>query len=112
MLKLFRNPLALIIITFFTVIFYISLSKTQQKNETVTKQIENISVENQELQENISVLEKKLSSINPEQMIRDEFLMKKEGEYVVKLPPPPPTTDQSAKATSLPVWRQWWELVF
>lgn len=107
MLKLLKSPLLLILITIFTIIFYISLSKTQQKNEFVGQQIETISKENQELQKNNVVLEEKLSSINPEQIIRDEFLMKKEGEYVVKIPAPPTIVqnmNENDSQTNLQLW--------
>lgn len=107
MLKLLKNPIFLFSALVFTAIFYISLSKTQQKNETTALQIKSIAAENQELVEKNTVLEEKLSSNNPEQMIRDEFLMKKEGEYVVKIPAPPkkePETNETTKKSNLTLW--------
>lgn len=112
MLKLLKSPLLLILTTIFTIIFYISLSKTQQKNEFVDQQIETISKENQELQKNNIVLEEKLSSINPEQIIRDEFLMKKEGEYVVKIPAPPTKTQEVKEKNDQSNLQLWFDLIF
>lgn len=112
MLKLLRNPIVLVLATFFTIIFYISLAKTQQKNELTSAQIENITAENQELKENNTVLEEKLSSVNPEQIIRDEFLFKKEGEYVVKIPPPPTEAEESKNSENNSNFAQWAKLFF
>lgn len=112
MFKLLKNPIIIFAITIFTIIFYISLSKTQQKNEVTAKQIENIATENQELLEKNTVLEEKLSSNNPEQIIRDEFLMKKEGEYVVKIPAPPEIVPEKEAISKKSNIGKWLELIF
>ncbi|MCL4208923.1 hypothetical protein KJZ63_04835 [Patescibacteria group bacterium] len=112
MLKLLKNPIFLFSALVFTAIFYISLSKTQQKNETTALQIKSIAEENQELVEKNTVLEEKLSSNNPEQMIRDEFLMKKEGEYVVKIPAPPVEIREEKEQPNQSNLQQWLSLIF
>lgn len=112
MLKLLKNPIFIFTALVFTIIFYISLSKTQQKNETTAEQIKNITTENQELLEKNTVLEEKLSSNNPEQIIRDEFLMKKEGEYVVKIPAPPKKTEEKQNQDNRSNVQKWLSLIF
>lgn len=110
MLRLLKNPLALIACTLLTLVFYLSLSRTAQKNLSVAKQIELIKNENQELQAKNQNLEQKLQNVNPEQMIRDELLLQKAGEYVVKVPSLPDAIASTTAEKNLPNWRQWLDL--
>lgn len=88
MFKLLKNPLALIFFTLITIAFYISLSKTQQKSLDTLSMIEESNQEKQILEQKKTDLEQKLQNIDEEKIIRDEFLMQKPGEYVVKIPLP------------------------
>lgn len=88
MFKLLKNPLILIIFTIITIIFYISLSRTQRKSLDTLSMIEKSEQEKQLLEQKKTDLEEKLQNIDSEKIIRDEFLMQKPGEYVIKLPLP------------------------
>lgn len=88
MFKLLKNPLILIIFTIITIIFYISLSRTQRKSLDTLSMIEKSEQEKQLLEQKKTDLEEKLQNIDSEKIIRDEFLMQKPGEYVVKVPLP------------------------
>lgn len=112
MLSLFKKPLILVFFTILTVIFYISLAKTQQKRVANDKQIDNITTENQKLKSENAVLEQKLSNANSEQIIRDEFLMKKATEYVVKIPAKPVVNEEQSNQPPDSNWQKWWKLVF
>ena len=112
MLKLLKNPLFIIIVTVITVIFYISLSKTAQKTLSTAQKIDVSQDDISTLEKEKTSLEEKLQDINSEKMIRNEFLMQKEGEYVVKVPSLPEESkidEDNEKESNLD---KWWKLLF
>ncbi|MDH5533151.1 MAG: hypothetical protein OEX81_01850 [Candidatus Pacebacteria bacterium] len=112
MFKLFRNPLFIIIATAITIVFYISLSKTQQKTLSTDQKIKLSQEEKIKLEAENKILEQKLQTSNPEFSIRDEFLMYKEGEYVVKVPSLPKEDEESEKNKEESNLDKWRKLIF
>lgn len=111
MLKLFKNPLAITIFTIITIVFYISLSKTQQKTLDTTQKLITVQTEKEQLKEENKNLEEKLQDNDAEQIIRDEFLMQKNGEYVVKVPSLPEENSIETKKTNKSNLEKWKELL-
>ena len=109
MLKLLKNPLVTIFITVITIVFYISLSKTQQKTLSTDQKIALTQEKKEQLEKEKESLEQKLQTSNPEYSIRDEFLMLKEGEYVVKVPSLPEEDAEDKeenKESNLDKWKK------
>jgi cell division protein FtsB len=107
MLNILKNPLAIIAFTVITLVFYISLSETQQKSHDTLARINDVQQEKQYLEEKNQDLEEKLQNIDSEHIIRDEFLMQKPGEYVVKVPSLPDSEinlDQENNQSNLSKW--------
>jgi cell division protein FtsB len=67
--------------------------------------------ENEKIRQKNQVLEQKLQNINPEQMVRDELLMQKDGEYVVKVPPLPSDKVEKTVEKNEPNWKKWLKLI-
>lgn len=115
MLKITRNPIFIILITLITIIFYISLTKTEQKSITFADQVKKLEVETADLKAENNALEKKLqNSGEAEKVIRDEFLMQKPGEYVVKVPAKDKEVVEKEKLEreETSVWEKWQEVLF
>ncbi len=112
MLNILKNPLALIFFTVITVIFYISLSKTQQKSLITLEKIETIQQENNTLEDKNKDLEEKLQHVDTEEIIRNEFLMQKPGEYVVKVPALPEEKNASSREKERAPIEKWRDLLF
>jgi cell division protein FtsB len=112
MLNILKNPLTILFFTVITIVFYISLSKTQQKSLVTLEKIENIQEENTILEQKNNDLEEKLQDIDTEEIIRNEFLMQKPGEYVVKVPSLPDTTSTPSKEEESSNLKKWMQLLF
>lgn len=112
MLKLLKNPLFIIIATIITIVFYISLSKTQQKTLSTDQKIESSQEEKIQLEVENKILEQKLQTSNPEYSIRDEFLMQKEGEYVVKVPSLPEESEEDKSNKEESNLNKWKKVIF
>jgi cell division protein FtsB len=109
MINLLKNPLAILIFTIITMVFYVSLSKTQQKNYDTLAKIEKSQQETLNLEEKNKDLEDKLQNIDSEHIIRDEFLMQKPGEYVIKVPGLPEENkdlEDKNKDSNLDKWKK------
>ncbi len=90
MKKLFLNPITAGIITLFSLLFCISLYQTiqeiklaGQETKKTQKEIEDLSSDIMSLEEEIEIAK---SDEFQEKLVRDELLMQKEGEYILKLP--------------------------
>ena len=112
MLKILKNPLAIIVFTVITLIFYVSLSKTQQKSYDTLAKINDAQKEKQYLESKNKDLEEKLQNIDSEHIIRDEFLMQKPGEYVVKVPSLPDSETNINQKNDQSNLTKWGELFF
>ena len=112
MLKILKNPLAIIVFTVITLIFYVSLSKTQQKSYDTLAKINDAQKEKQYLESKNKDLEEKLQNIDSEHIIRDEFLMQKPGEYVVKVPSLPDTEDKVGQEENQSNLSKWKSILF
>ena len=112
MLNILKNPLTILFFTVITIVFYISLSKTQQKSLVTLEKIESIQEENTILEQKNNDLEEKLQDIDTEEIIRNEFLMQKPGEYVVKVPSLPNTTPIISKEKESSNLKKWIQLLF
>lgn len=111
MKKLLFNPIFLVLITFFSVLIIISLNKTSQKALTAQKNLNKVETEisylEQELENNKRELYQTKTDLNKEKIIRNELLMKKEGEIIVNLPLKEESeivTLQNEKTTA---WEEW-----
>ncbi len=111
MKKLLFNPIFLVLITFFSVLIIISLNKTSQKAFTAQKNLNKVETEisylEQELENNKRELYQTKTDLNKEKIIRNELLMKKEGEIIVNLPLKEESeivTLQNEKTTA---WEEW-----
>jgi cell division protein FtsB len=112
MIKLLQNPLIVFLFTIITIVFYISLSKTQQKTLSTTQKIESIQEEKEQLTRETKILEDKLQNTNTEEMIRNEFLMQKNGEYVVKVPSLPTESEDNKDNKEESNLNKWKKVLF
>jgi cell division protein FtsB len=117
MRNLLSQPLVVIIITFLIgcLCFSLFVSIFQLRSSAVKVAVLQADVEKQ--QQTASALENKLQKVQKpqakEEIIRDQLLMQKPGEYVVQipdLPAPSPTPDMNS--ASLSPWQAWREILF
>jgi hypothetical protein len=113
MLRIAKNPIFIVLITVITIIFYISLAKTGQKSITSGDQVKELEVETMILKEQTKNLEKKLqNSGEVEKVIRDDFLMKKTGEYVIKVPVRDEKEEEKERLKAASPWEKWKKVLF
>ena len=90
MSKLIYNPVAFLIITIICIVFSISLYKSAQRTSYSTENLKSLEQEVAQAEEEVLALETAIiESQQPfakEEIIRNELLMKKPGEYVVQIP--------------------------
>jgi len=113
MFKIAKNPIFIILITIITIIFYISLTKTEQKSTTSGDQVKELETETMNLKTETKNLEKKLqNSGEVEKVIRDEFLMQKTGEYVIKVPTRDKQKTEKERLEATSPWEKWQKVLF
>ncbi|MEN8253494.1 MAG: septum formation initiator family protein [Patescibacteria group bacterium] len=116
MSKLFFNPLTTLIISLLVIVFWLSLYQTTQEIRSSDKDTQAIRDHNADLTLEIQSLETKISSAkNPntrEKVLRDEFLMQKEGEYILKLPDIELIEIEAEEEKHLSAWEEWQGLLF
>lgn len=116
MSKLIFNPLAASIISLLAIIFWFSLYQTTQEirssgqdTKIIRDNIDDLTLEIQNLEGKISLAK---DPNTREQMVRNELLMQKEGEYVLKLPDIETIETKPEEIENLTVWQEWQELLF
>ena len=87
MRKILFNPLTAILISLIALFFMFSLHKNTINLIEKKEQIAVEGAKNDKLKQDISLLEEELSKTeeNKEKIIRDELLMQRPGEYVIKI---------------------------
>jgi len=117
MTKLIFNPVTTLIISLLAIIFWFSLYQTTQEihnsgqdTKIIRDNIDDLTLEIQNLEEEIELAK---DPNTREQAVRDELLMQKKGEYVLKLPDiePESKTKGPVAKTKTP-WQEWQELMF
>lgn len=117
MTRLVYNPFFFTALTILSVIFSISLHKSAQKTRYSAQNLQNLELEVKKIEQDISLLDASLEEANQpfaqEKIIRDELLMKKEGEYVVQIPDDLVQTSKPLPEikTTTP-WEEWQKLLF
>ena len=114
--NLIFNPLTALIISLLALFFWFSLYQTIQEitNSTQDTQVlrENIITNREKLEDLETEIEVTKSDFMREKAVRDELLMQKEGEIIVKiedLPELEQLKDQVEKTES--PWESWQELI-
>ncbi len=117
MSKLLFNPVAFLGITIVSIIFSISLYKSAQRTSYSTENLKSLEEEVLEMEAEVLALETAIEeSRQPfakEQIIRNELLMKKEGEYVIQIPDELVTkTQEIIEVEVSSPWEEWQKLLF
>lgn len=90
MTKIIYHPFIAFITTVVAVVFFVSLDKSSQKTELSAKNIEILEGDVQEMSSDVIKLEEEIirtdSEIFKEKVIRNELLLQKPGEYIIRLP--------------------------
>jgi cell division protein FtsB len=112
MSKLIFNPVAFLGITIISVIFSISLYKSAQRTIYSTENLKSLEEEVVNTEREVLALETAIKdSQQPfaqEQIIRNELLMKKPGEYVIQIPDELVKKTQDVTETeTLSPWEEW-----
>ena len=115
--KLVFNPISFIGITIISIIFSISLYKSAQRTRYSTENLKSLEQEVAETEKEVAALETAIQeSQQPfakEQIIRNELLMKKTGEYVIQIPDELVSKTQSVvEAKKNSPWEEWQKLLF
>lgn len=117
MSKLLFNPISFLVITIVSIIFSISLYKSAQRTSYSTENLKSLEEEVEQIEAEVLALETAIEeSQQPfakEQIIRNELLMKKGGEYVIQIPDELVNKTQEIieVETSSP-WVEWQKLLF
>jgi cell division protein FtsB len=115
--KLLFNPITLVAITAFSLVFSLSLYNSAKKTRESAQQL-NV------LEQNITTMEEQLKTLEQtaqeaqqpftkEKIIRDELLMQKPGEYIVQIPDE--TSEEVAALQASPTpkpWDEWKKILF
>ena len=117
MSKLVFNPIAFIGITIISIIFSVSLYKSAQRTRYSTENLKSLEQEVAETEKEVAALETAIQeSQQPfakEQIIRNELLMKKGGEYVIQIPDELVSKTQSVvESKKNSPWEEWQKLLF
>ena len=115
MQKLFLNPVAALIISIITLVFWISLYQTGQEIRNSTKDSGVLQQEIDQIASEVSLLEVKIDQAGQsqfkEKIARDELLMQLPGERVIKLPDVELPSPTSAIQPELTPWQKWQALL-
>ncbi|PIR58848.1 MAG: hypothetical protein COU69_03560 [Candidatus Pacebacteria bacterium CG10_big_fil_rev_8_21_14_0_10_56_10] len=92
-------------------IFFVSLRKTAQRATDSAEYVAELNQEISRLEEEVAELERRLetaqSDFTREKILRDELLLQKPGEQVVKLPPLPPQPPPPEPEPEPEPWQAW-----
>lgn len=117
MIKFLSHPLVLILFTLLCITFFFSLRENQKSNQQVEENVKNLERIIKEKELNINQTKEKLeeanSPLSQEKIIRNDLMMKKEGEYVVQIPNEmiQVEEEQSVEAEKS-IWDEWNDLLF
>ncbi len=116
MLRILLHPISLFLLTVAAGAFYLSLVRTNQNLRTSTEALSVLDQEVAQIASEVEKLESQVaeatSAATKERILRDELLMQKPGEYVLKLPAIETSKqDEEAVANQTP-WQQWKEILY
>ncbi len=116
MTKILNNPFTLLGVTLISVVFSISLYKSAQKTNYSTENLKSIEEEVAVLEEEVAMLETAIvESQQPfakEEIIRNELLMKKPGEYIIQIPDELiENSQEKTKTERTSPWEEWRKLL-
>lgn len=114
MVQMVKHPVSLLLLGILTAVFFVSLDKTAARRTQSTQILTELESEVSTLQEEVYTLEKTAEKVKTtfaeEKIIRNELLMKKEGEYVVMITDLPTTNAaesvKNTQHTPLQAWKQ------
>lgn len=116
MRNLLKHPAIVLLVTILAVLYYLSLDSSARKADVSSETVGILEQEVDKMASDVSVLEKRLETADTplakEKVVRNEMLMKKEGEYVLQLPEiessePAPEVQQDKTP-----WQEWQEILF
>ncbi len=116
-MKLIYHPLVVVVITLSAGLFYWSLLRSERQIKLSSQTVVDLEQEVTRADERVRQLEQEVAltttSAIQEQIIRDELLMKKPGEFVVQLPDLTQTNQQPGEISSGPnqPLQEWWQLL-
>lgn len=88
--KLLYNPITLVVITILAIVTFIQLDQTTKKSQFSHIQVAEKEKIVQNMADKVSSLEEQFSEVNSdfykEKVVRDELLLQKENEIILKLP--------------------------
>jgi len=115
MKKVLFNPIFIVLITFFSIILITSLNRSKQKaaiSKQNLKQVEQeIAILEQKVKQNETKLYQAQTDFTKEKIIRNELLMKKEGEIVVNLPLSKVSVEKVMTEEETTAWQEWKRLL-
>ena len=113
--KLFFNPVSLIVITLLTTAFWFSLYKTSTRIRNSAESIAGVEQEINALSESVSDKKIRLDiakqPLAKEKIARNELLLQKPGEFVLRLPEVDKAQAADENGGSTPNWLEWWRLL-
>lgn len=115
--KILSHPVTMIIISLVAVVFVISLRKNTQKTDVSRQTTQSLETEVSQLSAEVIGLQNRQAQVDSEfykeQLIRNELLMQKEGEYVLKIVLPEETPPISVpEDTPTTPKQKWFSLLF
>lgn len=118
MSKIIYHPVIVIIFTIIGIVFFISLSKSAQKTDISSRNIEFLEKEVNDMSIETAKIEEKIIETDSdefkEKVIRNELLLQKPGEKIIQMPTE--GNIESAAAATItqekkPI-EEWWKLIF
>ena len=112
--KIIFHPITALFLTVIAATFAVSLQKTRQKSEGVAQTANQLKSQVDQLKLELKQVENSLNqdnlSLEQEKVIRNELLMKKEGETIFQLPSISPTEEvvigQTQAVKPIEAWKQ------
>lgn len=114
--RLFFNPISFILVTLVCLLFSLSLYKSAQRTSESASDLATVETDIEAMEQQLRALETKAQEaeqpFTKEEIIRNELLMQKPGEYVVQIPE---TLEASVTPSPSPTptpWEEWKAVLF
>ena len=116
MKRILYRPVVVFVITIFAAYFIFSLKNNLKRTELSQQNLATIQAEVDELDQSVTQQKEELTiaeqPLAKEKIARNELLMKKEGELVIRLPEIEIVEPTAVGADVLTPWEEWQELLF
>jgi cell division protein FtsB len=116
MKRLLLHPLGIIILTTISLSIFFSLEKTISQHQLSEEQVKELKTQTSQLETQITTLETEVQQASQaayqEKMLRDELLMQKDGEYIVKIEYNQSSGEETSTTPEPTPWQEWKNLIF